>query len=452
MGNAVFDKLIARSNKAKSLVPVMEVRLRVQDDLAVKGLQEVVNQPGGMTLMAMCACRDDSAEAEDTFAIVEASGIRDHRNVASGDPDRARVRLVIAAVKLLVWALLLDDKHITTQANDVVQLNGAKFIELTVGNHRWFRLGHSHGPDFTLGACRSMRVAPNQRGVHMPLIDAGDRSLYAESFGDPADPALLLIAGLTSQLTSWPEPFCQALVDRGFFVLRFDNRDVGLSTKYMDRDPYTLSDMANDCVEVLQYFETGPAHVLGLSMGGMVAQTLAIDHPEMMLSMISYASRTGHPDIGNPTDEAIEALFKPPPTTRAEAEAAGVYGKRVWGTPDTWDEGEWATFSGDNFDRSNPEGSGLRQYAAIEASGNRDTQLAQIDVPTLVIHGSIDPLITPEGGRHTAEIIPGATYEEIEGMGHDLPITEWPHIVALVTAHAVAATNSERGQALFGAS
>lgn len=284
----------------------------------------------------------------------------------------------------------------------------------------------------------------------MPLIEADGRSLFAESFGNPDDPALLLIAGMTSQLTSWPEEFCEALVDRGFFVIRFDNRDVGLSTKYNDRDPYSLADMADDCVQVLNHFDAAPAHVMGMSMGGMIAQIQAIEQPETMLSMISYASCTAHPDFGNPTEEAVLALLHPPATTREEAEAVGVAGKRVWGTPDTWDEAEWAAFSGDNFDRSPPvEGSGLRQFVAVELAGQWDDDLAKVDVPTLVIHGSIDPLINPDGGQHTAGLIFGATYEEIEGMGHDLPITEWPHIVSLVTAHAVSAANGARGQSLL---
>ena len=284
----------------------------------------------------------------------------------------------------------------------------------------------------------------------MPLVEADGRSLYAESFGDPADPTLLLISGLTSQLTSWPVEFCEAFVDRGFFVIRFDNRDVGLSTKFVDREQYSLSDMADDAVEVLQYFDAAPAHVMGISMGGMVAQVLAIDHPEVVLSLISLSSRTGHPDFGNSTPEAIEALLVEPATTRAEAEAIGVAGKRVWGTPDTWNEDEWAAFSGDNFDRAAPaEGSGLRQYLALEGSGNRDEQLGKIEVPTLVMHGTIDPLISVDGGRHTADVIPGAVFEELEGVGHDLPITEWPHIVSLVTTHAVSAASSDRGRALL---
>ena len=284
----------------------------------------------------------------------------------------------------------------------------------------------------------------------MPLVEAEGRSLYAESFGDPSDPALLLISGITSQLTSWPELFCEALVDRGFFVIRFDNRDVGLSSNFIDREQYSLSDMADDCVEVLRYFDASPAHVMGMSMGGMIAQILAIEQPETMLSMISYAASSAQHDFGNPTEEAVMALLRPAPTNRAEAEITGVEGKRVWGTPDTWDEAEWAAFSGDNFDRAAPaEGSGLRQFMALDQSGQWDESLAKIDVPTLVIHGSIDPLINPDGGRHTAEVIPNASYEEIEGMGHDLPITEWPHIVSLVTNHAVQAANSPRGQALL---
>lgn len=271
----------------------------------------------------------------------------------------------------------------------------------------------------------------------MPMIEAPGRSLYAESFGDPEDPALLLISGLTGQITAWPEPFCQALVDRGFFVIRFDNRDVGLSTKFIDADPYSLSDMADDCIAVLGYFDALPAHVMGFSMGGMIAQQLAIDHPEKLLSMISLASTTGSPDYGEPSAEALEQLLAPSPTTRAEAEIAGVAGRRIWGTPDTWSEEEMAASSGDNFDRSPPDGAGFRQAHAIAESGNRDQALASVEVATLVIHGGADTLISPTGGRHTAEVIPGATYEEIEGMGHDLPITEWPRIVHLITAHAV---------------
>lgn len=273
----------------------------------------------------------------------------------------------------------------------------------------------------------------------MPYVEADGRTLYAESFGSIEDPPMLLVSGLTSQLTAWPVEFCEAFVDRGFFVMRFDNRDVGLSTKFVDGPDYTLSDMADDCVEVLTHFGASPAHVMGISMGGMIVQQLAIDHPDVVLSMTSYASRSGHPDFGNATEEAMLQLMAPEPTTRAEAEAAGVAGKHIWGTANSWDEGEFATICGDNFDRSAPDGGGARQYAAILASGNRDEALAKIDIATLVIHGSADTLITPPGGQHTADVIPNAQYVEIEDMGHDIPITEWPQIVQLVTMHAAQA-------------
>jgi pimeloyl-ACP methyl ester carboxylesterase len=270
----------------------------------------------------------------------------------------------------------------------------------------------------------------------MPYINAVGRTIYAESFGNPDDPSMLLVNGHTSQLTSWPVAFCEAFVDRGFFVMRFDNRDTGLSTKFVDGPEYTLSDMADDCIEVLNHYDATPAHVMGISMGGMIVQTLAIDHPEAVASMTSYASRSGHPDFGNPTEEAMAAMVTPEATTRAEAEARGVAGKHIWGTADTWSEEEWAKFSGDNFDRSPPDGGGARQYGAILASGSRDEALSKIDIPTLVIHGSADTLITPPGGQHTADVIPNAQYLEIEHMGHDIPITEWPQIVQVVTMHA----------------
>lgn len=271
----------------------------------------------------------------------------------------------------------------------------------------------------------------------MPLIVTPECSLYAESLGDPADPALLLISGITAQLTAWPEEFCNSFVDRGFFVIRFDNRDCGLSTTFPEGAAYTLSDMAADAVAVLDFYDVDKAHIFGHSMGGLIAQTFAIEHPDRALSMISASSTTGNPAVGSPTDEAIEALMLPEPTTRAEAEENGLIMKRIWGTEDTWSEEEWAAHCGDNFDRARPNGGGVRQVLAIAAGGNLEPFLANLEVPTLVIHGEVDPLIDASGGRRTAEVIPGAEYLEIEGMGHDLPITEWPHIVSAVTAHAV---------------
>lgn len=270
----------------------------------------------------------------------------------------------------------------------------------------------------------------------MPYVQAPGRQLYVETFGNPGDPLLLLINGITSQMTLWPEPFCEAFVDRGFFVVRFDNRDCGLSTIYPADAVYSLSDMADDAAQIIEHFEAAPAHLFGMSMGGMIAQVLAAERPELCATMTSYASTTGHPEVGLPSDAALHALLRPPATTREEAMENGVAGKRIWGTPDTWNEDDWARFSGDNWERSNPAGGGIRQLNAVMAAGNRDEQVRTISVPTLVIHGELDTLIDPSGGRHTAELIDGAEYLEIEGMGHDIPITEWPRIVQAITAHA----------------
>ena len=273
----------------------------------------------------------------------------------------------------------------------------------------------------------------------MPYVEAPGRRLYAETFGNTDDPGLLLINGLTSQLTLWPVELCEAFVDRGFFVIRFDNRDCGYSTVFGDGDSYTLSDMADDAAQLIEHFGIAPAHVLGMSMGGMIAQVLAAERPDIVATMTSLASTTGNPDVGQPSPEAIAALLVTPATTREEAERIGVAGKRVWGTKDTWDESEWARFSGDNWERSHPDGGGLRQYSAIHLSGNRDEQLKTITVPSLVIHGSEDWLIDVSGGRRTAELIEHCDYLEIEGMGHDLPMVEWPQIVQAVTSLAARA-------------
>lgn len=273
----------------------------------------------------------------------------------------------------------------------------------------------------------------------MPVLELADRSINHETFGSPSDPLLLLVSGLTSQLTSWPVEFCEAFVDRGFHVARFDNRDCGLSTIYPADATYTLSDMADDAAELIQHLTSEPAHVLGISMGGMIVQTLTAERPELVASMTSYASTTGNPDVGMPTPEAWKLLTAPAPTTREEAVAAGIAGKHVWGTADTWNEEEWGAFSGDNWERSHPEGGGERQFAAISAAGDRSASVSTIQRPTLVIHGDADTLISPSGGRHTAELIEGAEYIEVEGMGHDIPITEWPMIVATVTTLAARA-------------
>ncbi len=272
----------------------------------------------------------------------------------------------------------------------------------------------------------------------MEYVERDGVRLCVERLGSPDDPALLLISGQGSQLTNWPLGLCEAWVDRGFQVIRFDNRDTGRSTILDNCPSYTLSDMAGDAVAIIRAFGFGPAHVVGISMGGMIGQVLAAEHPDDVASLVSYASATGNPDYGWPDDVVWDALMLSA-TTREEVIDNAVAGKRIWGTPGTWDESEFRDFIGANFDRGHSAEGANRHLEAIAASGDRDAQVRSIRVPTLVIHGSDDPLVTPSGGRHTAELIDGADYVELEGVGHDIPPTEWSHVVELVTSHAAGA-------------
>jgi pimeloyl-ACP methyl ester carboxylesterase len=292
----------------------------------------------------------------------------------------------------------------------------------------------------------------------MPKVGANGIELYYESHGDDDGVPLLLVNGLGSQLISWDDELLQAFVDRGFRVVTFDNRDVGLST-WIDTPglaigdevakamvggtidaPYRLSDMAADAVALLDALGIGAAHVAGSSMGGMIVQTMAIEHPDRVLSLTSIMSTTGDRDVGGPTGEAASTLVRPAATTREEAITQYVESRLVIGSPDTWDEDALRAKGAAAYDRAfNPVGTG-RQMLAVIASGPRSDKLRSLAVPTLVIHGSVDPLVAVSGGRRTAELVPGATFVEIEGMGHDLPPFSWARIVDEITRHAAAAT------------
>ena len=261
----------------------------------------------------------------------------------------------------------------------------------------------------------------------------GDVELYYDSFGDPADPTLLLVNGLGSQCINYADDWCKRFVAAGYRVLRFDNRDVGLSSKLPGVD-YTLADMADDAIAVLDAAGVDRAHVMGLSMGGMIVQRLAIDHPQRVLTMTSVMSRTGEPGFGESTPEAMAALTRPPATSREESIDAHLEALTIYGSKPEWiDEHEARARAGAAYDRCfEPAGVG-RQMQAVMRDGSRDEALARIDVPTLVMHGSRDTLIEPSGGRHTAEVIPGAVYVEIDGMGHDYPRAVWDEWVAAWT-------------------
>ena len=290
---------------------------------------------------------------------------------------------------------------------------------------------------------------------HVSFTSTDNRNIELEydHFGNPTDPALLLIMGFTAQMVAWEEEFCQQLANRGHFVIRFDNRDCGLSTKLhgvpsnsdavimaammeteMPPVPYTLSDMAADAMKVLDHLNIERAHIMGASMGGMIAQTVAIEHPHRVKTLISIMSQPGELTVGQPTQEAMELIVTPAPTDRDEYIAFAPKWQ-LWQSKKYRSDEVSRRNAIRDFDRSNyPEG-GPRQMAAIYASGSRAEGLQKLQIPTLVIHGTEDQLITPSGGERTAELIPNSTLLMVDDMGHDMPQPLWPLYFDAITKH-----------------
>jgi pimeloyl-ACP methyl ester carboxylesterase len=277
-----------------------------------------------------------------------------------------------------------------------------------------------------------------------------------ETFGDPADPTALLIMGLGVQMLGWDWEFCELLAAQGFQVVRFDNRDVGRSTKIeggprpdvmaaaagdLSSASYTLDEMADDCAGLLDHLGVEAAHVVGASQGGMIAQAMAIRHPGRVLSLTSIMSTTGDRAVGQPHPEAIPALLTRPPANREQFVESVVAAWRVIGSPGfAVDEAALRGRAGATFDRGYyPEGT-ARQLVAILASGDRTEALRRLEVPTQVIHGTDDKLIDVSGGKATAAAIPDARLELIEGLGHDLPRQLWPRFIDLIVENAARAT------------
>lgn len=288
------------------------------------------------------------------------------------------------------------------------------------------------------------------------MAKANGIELCYDTFGDRAAPPIVLIMGLAAQMIAWDEEFCGELASRGYWVIRFDNRDIGLSTKFTERGvpdvmamlgallqgktvsaPYTLRDMAADTVGMMDVLGIKSAHMIGASMGGAIAQEIAIRHPARLRTLTSIMSSTGEPGLAQPTPEAMQILMAPTPTDR------DAYLKRY---RQTWavlrgpgfplDEARDSERGARIFERGlNPPGV-ARQLAAIMASGSRKEALAAVKAPALVIHGDADPLVRLDGGEATARAIPGAKLMVIRGMGHALPIPMWPQIIAAIEGHA----------------
>jgi pimeloyl-ACP methyl ester carboxylesterase len=279
-------------------------------------------------------------------------------------------------------------------------------------------------------------------------VRANGIELAYEAVGDAADPPLVLIHGLSRQLIDWRDELIEAFAARGLFVIRFDNRDAGKSTHLHDAGPpdlaavysgdssaaaYTLSDMAADTAGLIDRLGLGSAHVAGVSLGGMVAQTLAIEHPERVRSLTSIMSTTGEREVGQPTPEAQQVLASSPASNVEEAVRLRLESQRVIGSPGFDRDEAWiAENAARAYERAfDPPGVG-RQLAAIVASGDRTARLRELDVPALVIHGEEDPLIGLSGGRATAAAIPGAELITIPGMGHDMPRGVWDLVVGAI--------------------
>jgi pimeloyl-ACP methyl ester carboxylesterase len=284
--------------------------------------------------------------------------------------------------------------------------------------------------------------------------------LEYDTFGSPTDPVLLLVMGFTAQMTDWDDGLCGLLAAEHLHVVRFDNRDCGLSTKLdgvsadpstalaallsgapMPAVPYTLSDMADDAFGLLDHLGVERAHIMGASMGGMIVQTMAIERPDRVLSMVSVMSQPGDLAYGKPAPEAIAALLAPPPTER-DAFLDHSRNWAIWASRRYGDLERIRTRAARAYDRSFYPAGAPRQLAAIYASGDRSAALRELTVPTLVIHGRDDTLISPSGGERTAELIPGANLLLLADMGHDLPEPLWPLVVDAVASHVRRAADS----------
>lgn len=280
--------------------------------------------------------------------------------------------------------------------------------------------------------------------------------LEYETFGDPSDPAVLLVMGFGTQMLGWDADFCRLLAARGRYVIRYDNRDCGLSTKLDDHPvdlvdfitavtsgeldralsiaPYSLRDMARDGVELLQGLGIDGAHVVGSSMGGMIAQKMAIEFPERVLSLTSMMSSTGEQEYGQSTPEAQQVLFSSRPADR-EGYVTAAERELVWASRRYGDTAQLRALAAASYDRAYYPAGVPRQLAAMILDGSRADALRTLDVPTLVIHGLDDTLIDPSGGQRTAELVPGARLLLVEDMGHDRPRTLWPRLVDAIHKH-----------------
>ncbi len=269
----------------------------------------------------------------------------------------------------------------------------------------------------------------------MPRANANGIEIEYETFGDPSGAPLLLIAGLGAQMISWDEDFCGLLASRGFRVIRFDNRDVGRSTWV--EAAYTLDDMAADAAALLESLDIPAAHVVGASMGGFIAQLVALDHPDRVLTLTSIMSGPSGEEHVQPTERGRAVLFVPAPETREQRVEVGVWAKKeLLGPADPFDDAYERARIERAVERAYHPAGFVRQLQAIAAAPGRLERLGSLRAPTLVIHGDADILVPVDNGRSVAAAIPGARLVEIEGMGHDVPKRVWAQVADEIAAIA----------------
>jgi pimeloyl-ACP methyl ester carboxylesterase len=292
------------------------------------------------------------------------------------------------------------------------------------------------------------------------IAPANGIELCFQEMGDADGEPLVLVMGLATQMLAWHEGFCGLLVERGFRVIRFDNRDIGRSTRIESAGvprrldmmsgrrssaPYLLRDMAADTIGLIDHLGIESAHIVGASMGGMIVQTMAIEHAERVRSMVSIMSNTGSRWTGMPSRKAMAVLLGRPPKGRDAAVERAVKTFQVIGSPGyPFDEEQVRRVAGRSYDRGHSAAGVLRQLHAITASGDRTRALRGVRAPTTVIHGTSDPLVRPAGGKATARAIPNARLKMIEGMGHDLPRRLWPVFAEEIAGTAARSRSAEK--------
>jgi pimeloyl-ACP methyl ester carboxylesterase len=291
--------------------------------------------------------------------------------------------------------------------------------------------------------------------MNVRTVQANGIEVAYETFGNPADPPILLIMGLGTQMIAWPDPLCRDLAERGYFIVRYDNRDVGLSTHLRDvkapsvldivlrraQPPYTLADMAADAIGLMDALGLEDAHVVGASMGGFIAQTVALQYPDRLRSLTLMMTSTGSLLVGYPKPSLFARLTRRRVAAdRTEVQANALETFRIIGSRGyAFDEEYLSDLAGRSYDRAYDPGGYLRQLAAIAAQPDRTSGLRRIAAPTLVIHGLHDPLVAPSGGLAAARNLRNAKFVGYSGMGHDLPRALWPEFVSEITALAARA-------------